>query len=593
MKKHVVPIQSIFIVLILLLAFACTKDEMIDYSSFSSVIASVGAFDDVPEVENETELSSTESEETREGVKWNCTTRTVKAEAAAGGQGGFPSYNPNASVIYPGNLLQGASLDQATPDIIAVKRTGGVISTDVIDGSMAPYFEVDEINKSQVTLALNQIVANSTGVIPSNFDFQYYNVQSEEEFAMKARMSVKTMATSFNGRLEFSSEKSYNRYYITLNQSYYTMSYDIPTSLDEVFAPEVVPEDLGKYTGFGNPACYISDVTYGRIFTMLVESTSSVTDMEAAVSGAFRGIGAKVKGEVEVDYFKSLNDLKIQVFAFGGKDDKTLETIGTHGDLNKLVSILAEASDIRTGKPISYVARSVYDNQIVSVKLATEYDVKECIPTIDPDAPPYTRHWAGLSKDFGGVGAMYSTGGSSIVLINLEGTEYMESDIGQLNGPYPISNLAGGQEPPFEAIGAITQMDHQNSQTLCIDQTGALFCMIEDGKWSSPNFISDLGSDNPFIIEGFGAAYLAGEFGTSTHLGLANYLGTKLVIYSPHQRQFSLESDWTGTLSTLGAVTSFKLGNEDIFIAFDVLGTSYYVTGYVAGETRTFGPYKI
>ena len=50
------------------------------------------------------------------------------------------------------------------------------------------------------------------------------------------------------------------------------------------------------------------------------------------------------------------------------------------------MNLLAESTDIGTGVPLSYVARSVYDNQIVSVKLATEYDVTNCTP-VDNSLP--------------------------------------------------------------------------------------------------------------------------------------------------------------------------------------------------------------
>jgi thiol-activated cytolysin len=595
--------QTAFTGLMILLLFSsCSKDDGIDLSSFDGVVASGGSFE--PVTDSETELATSMDEEIIDGVKWNCTTRTVKAEAAGGGQGGFPSFNPNASVIYPGNLLQGASLDQATPDIIAVERAGGTISTDVIDGNIAPFFEVDQVSKSQVSQALNNIIANSTGIIPANFDFKYYNVQSEEEFALKARMSIKTLATSFKGKLDFSSEKKYNRYFVTLNQSYYTMSYDIPTSLEQVFDPSVTPADLAKYTGPGNPACYISDVTYGRIFTMMIESTSSVTDMEAAVSGAFRGIGAKVKGEVEVDYFKSLNELKIQVFAFGGKDAETLETIGTQGNLNRLVDILAEASDIRTGKPLSYVVRSVYDNQIVSVKLATEYDVKECIPTVDPNAPPYTRHWAGLSAEFGGIGAAYCPSGTKMILINLEGTHYMESDIGTLEGPFPISRLAGGETCPVDGIGAICSVDgniDSDGWAMCIDHTGSKYFYLRPGSWGSnpPDLIANMAyGTHPFKVDGVGA--LAFKWVTSDGPAARtffNYTGDLYSIYtnnpqkfySPHTIRWYEGDTQDNPLSSVGAAIGFYLGADHVTIMFDKLGTSYTV--YSNG--KTVGPYKI
>ncbi|MEO0777815.1 MAG: thiol-activated cytolysin, partial [Bacteroidota bacterium] len=117
---------------------------------------------------------------------------------------------------------------------------------------------------------------------------------------------------------------------------------------------------------------------------------------------------------------------KIKVFAYGGDASSTLLTIGKT-DLNDLSQLLAESSNIGSGKPISYVVRSLYDNQIVGVQLATQYDVKNCLPSIDPNAPPYTKHWSGLSATFGGIGAGWSVQDDEMILVNQAGDQYMRS----------------------------------------------------------------------------------------------------------------------------------------------------------------------
>ncbi|MEM8892832.1 MAG: thiol-activated cytolysin family protein, partial [Bacteroidota bacterium] len=237
--------------------------------NFDAIIAAGGAFEQVSK--SEEVLETSESYNVEDGEEYVCTTETLKIEDAAGGNSGFPLFNPNSSVVYPGSLLQGNSLNQATPNIIAVKRSGGTISTDVFDGSIAPSFEVDEVKISSVTEAANSIIRNSTGVVPANFEFSYDLVQSKREMALKMKAQYETKFTEIEGKLEFSSDRSYNRMLITLNQSFYTLRFDIPTSTDQIFAPEVTPQDLERYVGPGNPAAYISSVTYGRIYYMLIE----------------------------------------------------------------------------------------------------------------------------------------------------------------------------------------------------------------------------------------------------------------------------------------------------------------------------------
>ena len=97
-----------------------------------------------------TEGAASTEEQVIDGVKATVTKKRVSAWDIAGGDGGFALFNPNASVVYPGSLLQGASLGNATPDVISCKRGGGTISIDIKNGSGSTSVALKEITKSSV-----------------------------------------------------------------------------------------------------------------------------------------------------------------------------------------------------------------------------------------------------------------------------------------------------------------------------------------------------------------------------------------------------------------------------------------------------------
>lgn len=604
MRKNAFSLLTTF--LILITAAACKKDqEIIPGDTFEAIINKGGAFPD-PTVSMAV-LNETTYEEQIDGTTWNCTTETVSIEDGAGGNDGFPLFSPNASVIYPGNMLQGNSLNQATPDLIAVSRAGGTISTDVVDGNIQSTFEVQEISKGEVTDAINNIINSSTGVVPANFTFRYENVQSREQFALEAGVDVNSAFVDLESKISFSTDKDYNRYFVSLNQSYYTMSFDIPTSLDQLFAPDVTPDDLAKYVGPGNPATYISDVTYGRIFYMLIESTSSITAMDAAVAASFNSIGTSVDANVEVDYLQELDELKIQVYAFGGEASSSLLTIG-ETNLSNLVSLLAESSQIGTGKPISYVVRSVYDNQIVSTQLATQYDVTNCTPSGPDGAPPYTQHWTGqvISK-MGPVGAAYNTYGNEFVLISKDGKQFMRSNVGQLDGPYSIDEL--GVEPcPFDGIGAACNLEgNQNGDfyLIAFDLSGTQFTyMNPSGGWGQIQDITNLADGScPFNLTGIGAMAFRHKdpLGPSSRY-MWNGIGDKYTYYlnNPQSFPYVLNTwewgpDYSLPFEKIGAAIGFYIGDDQFFIHFNELGTKYSVYGNVfgTGVTDVLGPFDL
>ncbi len=593
--------------LLLFMASGCKKDNMkdLDNSTFRAVVDNGGGFPD-PIEDIQTSVSNTYMEEI-EGETWTCTTETQSIQQGGGGKDGFPLFSPNSSVIYPGNMLQGNSLNSATPKIIAVERAGGNISTDVVDGNIQSSFEVDRISKSEVTDAINNIIDGSTGVVPSNFNFVYNNVQSREQFALEVGVDVNTAFTELESKLNFSTDNSYNRYYVSLNQSFYTMSFDIPTSLDQLFDPSVTPEDLARYVGPGNPATYISDVTYGRIYYMLIESTSSVTDMDLAISASFNGFGANVEGDLETNYLASLSELKVQVFAYGGAASSTLQTIG-ETNLNQLANLLAESSDIRSGKPISYVVRSVYDNQIVSTQLATQYDVTNCTPNGADGAPPYTEHWAGnVVSAMGPVGAAYNTYGNEFILINKEGDRFMRSNTGTLEGPFHIDEL-GTESCPLDGIGAAVNFKgNQNNQfyLMAFDKSGTQFnYMNANGVWLDNEPISNLANGNsPFNITGVGAiTFTSVDPNGPSGRYMFNKEGNKYSHFNSGSNSFgAVHNLWewgpdnTCPFNEVGAGIGFYIGNDRFFILFDESGLKYTVYGNVAGSgNETFiGPFNL
>lgn len=275
-----VPVVVCGFVIVALLIFASCSDNGISTGpdaelTFESVIKAGGTFEPVPETRSVDTLSVKDPEsddrDTEDGgspitERWICTTSTV---SVLDGNGQFPLFNTNADVIYPGNLLQGKSLSNATSSPIVVERAGGTISYDLNNGNLSSTFTVDRVSKSSIQNAMNNIIANAGDVVPANFRLEIQEVQSENQLALELGLNMNTYSTKVKSSISFSSERSYNRFLVKLTQSYYTMSFDLPTRLDQLFDPSVTPEELTKYVQTDNPATFISSVTYGRIFCWL------------------------------------------------------------------------------------------------------------------------------------------------------------------------------------------------------------------------------------------------------------------------------------------------------------------------------------
>ncbi len=324
-------------------------------------------------------LSSATSRELREDGPWSCTTERHSAVEAPDD---YATFDPNAEVIYPGVMLQGATLVNATPEPIVVPRAGGTVAINLLNGSPGVFQQVAEVKQSTITQAINDILAQNTGIVPARFTYTSSEVQSREQLALSLGVNVTTLSTDFKSRMSFSTDQQYNRFLVQMTQSYYTVVFDLPQSLHDLIADGVTGAQLAPYVGPGNPATYISSATYGRRFFLLIESTSSLTEMKASIQASYDA--ALVSGSLDASatYVKDLKNVNVKVFALGG--DQSMATAMFNGDFAAVKTFLTEGADIRTAVPLSYVVRNVLDNSVVAVKVATDYDVKNCVPMM-PD----------------------------------------------------------------------------------------------------------------------------------------------------------------------------------------------------------------
>lgn len=490
MKWKLILWKGIFPVMIIITACSKNddpKDENV-YTSFEQVLKQGGEFEEAPVVRSEEAISESTTEEQdieveNDGVvqteRWICTKQTYRV---TDGNSNFPLFNTNADVIYPGNLLQGKTLSDATPAPIVVKRSGGTISYDLNNGNLSSSFTVDEVKKSTIQDAMNTIIDGSNEVVPANFTLEIEQIQSQEQLALEVGVKFETWTTSGAANMQFSTDKQYNRFLVKLNQSYYTMSFDLPTSLDELFHESVTPQQLSQFAGPDNPPTFISSVTYGRIFYMLIESTSSAQEMNSKLNLSYSAFKNSVEGEVEVETFKSLKNLRIKVIAYGGDSRGSISMAG-ETTVESIVDRLEESTNIKAGSPISYVVRSVErPDQIVRTKLSTEYDVVDC--ELKGTLPPASfSSLVDLFKDDGndgGIGAATQVSQSNIVLYNKAGTKYAwyNGNSGEVLGIFDIhdENAPMGASK-LEHIGAALRFS--DKKIYLFDSTG-LKCQILD-----------------------------------------------------------------------------------------------------------------
>jgi hypothetical protein len=335
---------------LLFVLFACSGGSSED---FASVFAAGGDVDDT----------------------YYCTETTYSRTEGRADQ---PVFNPAAGVLYPGNLLQGKGIVDGVLQPIPLDRGPGDIVIDLVNGSTTPGVSVDQMSFKSVAEAMNTIVTETPDDLPARTRYSMKQVRSAEELAVAIGVDFEIIGFALEGEFNYQESSEYNRFVVQLTQEYYTMVYDLPTTYDEVFAPEVTSDQLATYVQPGNPAAFVHSVTYGRMFYLLIQSTNTVQQISASIDASFSAAVASGSVSADASYISELSDLSIGGWAEGG--DASLAGGALQGDVDALSAFIEDGGTITTGVPLSYVVRSVNrPDLILNVGRADEYTVEECV----------------------------------------------------------------------------------------------------------------------------------------------------------------------------------------------------------------------
>lgn len=375
------------------------SDQTVD-----EVITGAGDFAEPPAEHAATPVGQPGEEilEYQDQSRWSCRTQKVSMQE---NPERFVTLNPNADIIYPGALVQGGSLDSGSPQPIPVARGEGTIVLSLVNGAEASFQKkLDEVTQGNVVQAQNDLLAGiKDSALPAKFVYDYDLFDSEEKLAAAMDVKVEWLSgSSVHAAAEASSEKHVTRAVIRLTQEYFTTTFDMPTSTKAFFAPSVTGSELADYVQPGNPAAYISSVTYGRQFYLVFESTASKQELKAAVDAVYSGLVVDASGHMDASLMKTQSETRVKVFAIGGAAESALDLAAAastgqakDGMFDKLSSYLRGGGTFSTanpGLPVSYTVRDVAHRSVVKVNLGTEFTERQCNPLVD-------QHFKALSLD--------------------------------------------------------------------------------------------------------------------------------------------------------------------------------------------------
>lgn len=307
----------------------------------------------------------------------------------------FTLLNPWPSVAWPGCLIQGKSLrGNAVPTSIPIykQRKPGRILFNVVSGKAEGgeeqnwYVECEQMRQSEVLNAQNHLLSSflKTGT-PAKLSYKIDVVRNAEEMLAHSSINVKAFGGELRAQFDGLWNTSKSHVLVVLKQEYFTMSYEDPDKgFRGVFTNDISSEDLEPYTGNGNPICYVSSVTYGRVYYLLYTADCEEELLKASLAAKYKSASVEGEGEVDFKYQKVLSTASVSLLLYGGNAEEGLETV-TLTDINQITEILKEGAHFdenHVGAPISFTVKQLYTGELVHMEntLNYEYDNVRFIP---------------------------------------------------------------------------------------------------------------------------------------------------------------------------------------------------------------------
>lgn len=297
------------------------------------------------------------------------------------------SFDPNADSLWPGSVVQSKALSEGLLAPVGLLRAKGVVTlSNALLGDKDPSYsrEIDAPSQASVEKAVTDILRAKNVHLAAKADFLSEQVHSLSEAALKVGVSVDWMTGNVKGSFNGDWMKKRASFIVRFTQSYFTVSFNAPSSPEAFFAPAVTADDARPYMAKDNPPGYVASVTYGRMLFVKVESDDAESDVKAAIDAVFNA-GA-VSGQVDVDvHFRDImGRATVTVFALGGSPSDAIEIMTSSADraakLKTYFDRGANYSADSPGVPIAYTVRRLKDNAAVKVASTLDYTVPDCAP---------------------------------------------------------------------------------------------------------------------------------------------------------------------------------------------------------------------
>lgn len=284
--------------------------------------------------------------------------------------------NHNIDIMYPGCVISGESIyDNTYMPLNGITTKPMTISISKIPEN------VEDIDKMVVDTKPDIRISDYRKIFAKWSKINYSPSASTSLFSLDVVTNDKDIKNKIglalgvkdlfriSGSFNFDFKSTKNHIFCKYIQNSFSVTTNIPNK------GTILAENTPQYYGASQPV-YISNINYGRIAFISIETEHKLSDIKAAMDFALNK--KKYEGTVELPidkYKKILNDQKVSFVVIGGKNSEQNKLM--EGTLSSLMEFMKTEPEMQEMVPISFSLRYVMDNSLAKVVSQTEYDLVE------------------------------------------------------------------------------------------------------------------------------------------------------------------------------------------------------------------------
>ena len=285
--------------------------------------------------------------------------------------------DPTTDIIYPGCALKGNSIGDGTYAAITDCQLGDItfsinLSPENPAEKSKTKYTVKNIRKSDYQDALNEW-ANMQFKEGAQTTIQSVEkITNNTELVVKLGAAVKSSIADVSTNFGFNFNKKKNHILAKVIQKVFSVSTDFPRNTPTIF------NKVDK-TYFENyQPVYVSNINYGRILYLCIDTDESEKDVQAALDFAIKKIkntDVTIDANAETKYKNILSKSDIHITMLGG--GATLQREVTNANLEAVKRFLDQHVPINQLQPISFSLRFAVDNSQARVLTSNVYTITQ------------------------------------------------------------------------------------------------------------------------------------------------------------------------------------------------------------------------